>query len=125
MRSHIAEYTPGLRDLASALGMAVLLAAVGCTTVTPKQRAEYDQQSARLVTEEVSVVSDGCVIRDEVGDDDYLLRLASQDVGHKVANSASDYLKQRGIAVSTVMTPFICGIASQRSEDLADSESKG
>ncbi len=87
--------------------IAILITA--CASISPEARIFYTQQMARLSTQGVSVVGDGCVIRDEVSDDDYVLLKASREVGKTVTRSASDYLTSRGVQVKAKIAPFLCG----------------
>jgi hypothetical protein len=83
----------------------------GCaTTPSPVQRTYFDQQATTIKQAQASLVSDSCVVRDEVGDD-YVLRQASRDVGIAGSTAAVNYLTSQGYHVTPAVTPFICGTA--------------
>jgi hypothetical protein len=90
------------------VGLVIAVSMNACASISPGERAFYSQQMARICTQGVSVVGDGCVIRDEVGDDDYVLLKASREAGSAVTRSTSDFLTSRGISVKAKRAPFLC-----------------
>ncbi len=89
------------------LALAVLVSA--CASISPQERAFYDQQTTRLREQGVGLVGDGCVYRDDVGDDDYVLLKASRDFGEAVTRRSYAYLGSHGMVPRTKETPFVCG----------------
>lgn len=91
-------------------GVVPVLLLSACAGFSPEQRSFYDQRLSQIAAGQTGLVSDGCVVRDEVGDD-YVLRQSSEAVGRAVGTATAEYLKQRGIPVAVAVTPFVCGVA--------------
>ncbi len=113
-----------MRKLATSVSCAVLI--TGCAAAPNKeQRAYFDQQAASARGIQASLVSDTCVVRDEVGAD-YVLRQASTDAGIAARRAASSYLRSRGYRLTYAVTPFICGVTrltgDAASVEVADAE---
>lgn len=89
--------------------LSLLSSACATRSVQMDQNTYYDQQYSMLVSETVAVVSDGCVLRDQIGED-YFVRDPSQAVADSVGNAAVAYLKSRGMRVSILVTPFACAV---------------
>lgn len=106
-----------------ALPLAGILALTACASVSQQQRAYLDAQLQRASSKPSTLVADGCVIRDEIGDD-YILRRASIDVGNAVAASSKGYLSSRGVRVARTVVPFACGSADTAVTSLPVAENK-
>jgi hypothetical protein len=88
---------------------AIPLAIGACATVSPEQRSFYDRQLERLRSQSVSVIGDGCVVRDDVGDEDYVLIEASRHVAEAATSKSAAYLGGHGLSPRTQVAPFVCG----------------
>lgn len=82
-----------------------------CATVSPEQRAHLDAEALRLQGHPAALVTDGCILRDRLGDGDFVLRNASVEVGQAIARSAEQVLAEQGLPLSKKVTPFVCGVA--------------
>lgn len=82
----------------------------GCATIkpTPEQRVYYDQNVEMLRGENVGLIFDSCVVRDEVGQD-YVLRMATEEISDAMHSSVNYYLQSSGYKIAASRAPFICG----------------
>lgn len=86
----------------------------GCTTTTtsPDARLAYDKTQQNLKSQPVSIISDGCVLRVEVGKDDIMYQ-NSDALSVAMANTLKDRLIEKGVTINNVSSPFICGALTQ------------
>jgi len=83
--------------------------ATASTRPTVPEKSFFEQQEERLTAEGASIVSDGCVLRDEVGTPDFIIKSASQTAGEAAAKSLADVLRSSGRSPVVEVTPFVCG----------------
>ena len=96
------------------LALAAVTVFSGCTTTTnPEARSAYDKAQQNLKSQPVAIVSDGCVLRVEVGKDDIMYK-NSDALSVAIANTLKDRLTEKGVIVNNVSSPFICGALTQK-----------
>lgn len=86
-----------------------LLLCAGCTSPAAKLDDYYREQYAALTGEAVSLVSDACVLRDEIGDE-YFLKAPSEAAARSAAAAAAAHLRARRVRVNDIVVPFACGV---------------
>ena len=92
----------------------------GCaTTTSPEARLAYDQTQQRLANQPVSIVSDGCIVRIEMGKDD-ILYPQSDAVSVAMMHTVEEALSEKGLTVSRVTAPFVCGVLSKEEATKVD-----
>lgn len=96
------------------LALAAITVVSGCATTTnPEARSAYDKAQQNLKSQPVAIVSDGCVLRVEVGKDDIMYK-NSDALSVAIANTLKDRLTEKGVIVNNVSSPFICGALTQK-----------
>jgi len=91
------------------LALAVTAIFSGCATTTnPEVRSAYDQTQQSLKSEPVSIISDGCVIRIENGNNDIMYQ-QSDSASRAMAQTVKSKLVEKGVKVNHISSPFICG----------------
>jgi len=98
---------------AKALTLPLALAAMtvfsGCaTTTSPEVRSAYDKTQQNLKSQPVSIISDGCLIRIENGNNDIMYQ-QSNSASLAMAQTVKSKLVEKGIKVNHISSPFICG----------------
>ena len=110
--SHFFSKNFKLATLAIALTTITLIS--GCvTTVSPESRLAYDKNQQALKLKPVSIISDGCVLRVEVGKDD-IMYPNSDALSASIANTLKERLTEKGVTINHVSSPFICGALTQK-----------
>lgn len=95
---------------------AVLVA--GCAGLT------REEAPTPLASKTIALVTDACVIRDEVGDD-LILRKAARELSQALRGAAEAELARRGFAVGASAAPFLCGTPMGEQKTFAIAEVKG
>lgn len=96
------------------LAIAAVTLFSGCaTTTSPEARSAYDKTQQNLKSQPVSIISDGCVLLVEIGNDNIMYK-QSDAVSVAIANTLKDKLNEKGLTVSNVSSPFICGAMTQK-----------
>ena len=112
--SHFFSRNFKLPTLAIALTTVTLIS--GCaTTVSPESRLAYDKNQQALKLKPVSIISDGCLIRVEMGKNDILYQ-QSDLASLSMMATVEEALSEKGLKISRTTAPFICGSLSK--EDL-------
>lgn len=90
------------------LALASITVFSGCTTMSPESRLAYDQTQKTLANQPVAIITDGCIVRVEMGKNDIMYQhsdLASQ----AMAQTIKTRLTEKGVKVSNTSSPFVCG----------------
>ncbi|MCH1781385.1 hypothetical protein [Psychrobacter glaciei] len=91
------------------LALAVTTLFSGCATTTnPEVRSAYDQTQQSLKSKPVSIISDGCLIRIENGNNDIMYQ-QSDSASRAIAQTVKSKLVEKGVKVNHISSPFICG----------------
>lgn len=91
------------------LALAVTTLFSGCATTTnPEVRSAYDQTQQSLKFRPVSIISDGCLIRIENGNNDIMYQ-QSDIASRAIAQTVKSKLVEKGVKVNHISSPFICG----------------
>jgi len=98
--------------LASAFAAMALITGCATTAVSPEARLAYDQTQQRLAAQPVNIISDGCVVRVEVGRD-AILYPQSDATSVAMMHTVKEALTEKGLTVSRVTAPFVCGILNK------------
>lgn len=90
--------------------LAISLSITGCATtkISPEDRTKLNQTQTLLKSNQVAVISDGCLIRSELGTS-LIEGEQSRLTAQKFTNLLSTQLNQQGINVSNKLMPFVCG----------------
>lgn len=95
------------------LALAVTTLFSGCaTTTSPEARSAYDQTQQSLKSKPVSIVSDGCLIRVEMGKNDILYEQSNLSSLAMMA-TVEEALSEKSLKVSRTTAPFVCGALSK------------
>lgn len=104
---------PLLTSLVLSLSVATVSILSGCaSTPSPESRLVYQQTQQSLASQPVAVISDGCLLRVEMGKDDILYQ-QSDLVSVSMAQTVKTRLMEKGVTVKHTSSPFICGALSQ------------
>lgn len=90
------------------LALASITVFSGCATMSPESRLAYDQTQKTLANQPVAIITDGCIVRVEMGKNDIMYQhsdLASQ----AMAQTIKTRLTEKGVKVSNTSSPFVCG----------------
>lgn len=91
------------------LALAALTTFSGCaTTMKPEVRSAYDKTQQTLQSQPVSIISDGCLIRIENGNNDIMYQ-QSDMASRAIAQTVKARLLEKGVKVNHISSPFICG----------------
>jgi len=97
------------KALTVSLAAATMLAISGCaTTTSPESRLAYDQTQKSLANQPVTVLSDGCLIRVEMGKNDILYQ-QSDAASVAMMHTVKEALNEKGLTVTRTTAPFVCG----------------
>ncbi|MCU4339023.1 hypothetical protein [Acinetobacter dispersus] len=90
--------------------LAISLSITGCATtkISPEDRNKLNQTQTLLKSNQVAVISDGCLIRSELGTS-LIEGEQSRLTAQKFTDLLSTQLNQQGINVSNKLMPFVCG----------------
>lgn len=81
----------------------------GCaTTMKPEVRSAYDQTQQSLANQSVAVITDGCIVRVEIGKNDIMYQ-QSDLVSLAMAQTVKTRLTEKGLKISNTSSPFVCG----------------
>ncbi len=95
------------------LAIAAVTIFSGCaTTASPEARLTYDKKQQNLKSQSVSVISDGCLIRVEMGKNDVLYEQSNLTSLAMMA-TVEEALSERSLKVSRTTAPFVCGALSK------------
>lgn len=92
----------------SLLTIPLTLAACSTMKVSPEARSAYDITQKKLASQPLSVISDGCVVRVELGKNDILYQQSDLS-SIAMMNTVKEELSMRNLAVSRTSAPFVCG----------------
>ena len=102
-----------LKMLTLPLAIAAVTIFSGCaTTASPEARLTYDKTQQNLKSQSVSVISDGCLIRVEMGKNDVLYEQSNLTSLAMMA-TVEEALSERSLKVSRTTAPFVCGALSK------------
>ena len=105
---------PSIKVLTLPVALAVVTVFSGCATTTnPEARSAYDKTQQNLKAQSVGIISDGCVLRVEVGKDDIMYQ-NSDALSVAIANTLKERLTEKGVVVNNVSSPFVCGALTQK-----------
>ncbi|WP_317199216.1 hypothetical protein [uncultured Psychrobacter sp.] len=105
---------PSAKALTLPLALAAITVFSGCaTTTSPEARQAYDKTQQNLKSQSVGIISDGCVLRVEVGKDDIMYQ-NSDALSVAIANTLKERLTDKGVTVKNISSPFICGALTQK-----------
>lgn len=91
------------------LAIAAVTVFSGCaTTTSPEARSAYDKTQQNLKSQPVSVISDSCIVRIEVGKNDIMYQ-QSDLTSLAMAQTVKTRLMNEGVKVGNTSSPFICG----------------
>ncbi|MEZ7503217.1 hypothetical protein QO189_12125 [Psychrobacter sp. Arc29] len=91
------------------LALAAITLFSGCaTTTSPEARSAYDKTQQSLKSQPVSIVSDGCLIRVEMGKNDILYQ-QSDATSVAMMHTVEEALVEKGLRVTRTTAPFVCG----------------
>lgn len=97
------------KPLALMLAIATIGSLSACsTTMSPETRTAYDQTQKMLQGQSVGIISDGCLVRVELGKDDILYQ-QSEIASTALAQNVKTRLTEKGVQVNNVLSPFVCG----------------
>ena len=109
-----AFFTTAAKVISLPLALTAITLFSGCaTTTSPEARSAYDKAQQNLKSQPVSIISDGCVLLVEIGNDDIMYK-HSDALSVAVANTLKDKLNEKGVTVNHVSSPFICGALTQK-----------
>lgn len=94
--------------------LAVMLLAGCSSSGTPPP---LDSSQASSDTRPVALVTDGCVMRDQMRNDYFVLD-RSRYAGERLAREVSGYLASQAQPLGRVLTPFACGIVNANPDAL-------
>lgn len=95
------------------LALAAVSVLSGCaTTTSPEARSAYDKTQQSLKAQPVSIVSDGCIVRVEMGKDDILYQ-QSDAASIAMMHTVKEALTEKGLRVTRSTAPFVCGTQSK------------
>ncbi|MEB6480642.1 hypothetical protein [Acinetobacter vivianii] len=91
--------------------LAIGLSVTGCATtkISPEERNKLNQTQTLIKTNQVAVISDGCLIRSELGTS-LIEGEQSRLTAQKFAALLSSQLNEQGVTVSHTFMPFVCGL---------------
>lgn len=102
-----------LKTLTLPVVLASLTVLSGCaTTKIPERQLIYGKTQQTLQSQPVSIISDGCVIRIEAGNNDIMYQQSDQ-ASRAIAQTLKTRLITKGVKVNDVSSPFICGSGSK------------
>lgn len=105
---------PSVKALSLPIAIAAITVFSGCaTTASPQARSAHDKNQQTLKEQPVSIISDGCVLRVEIGKDDIMYQ-HSDATSTAIANTLKDKLNAKGVTVNNISSPFICGAMTQK-----------
>ena len=91
------------------LALAAMTVFSGCaTTISPEARLAYDQTQKSLKSQPVSIISDGCVLKIELGKNDILYQ-QSDLTSLAMMATVEEALDDKGLKISQTTAPFVCG----------------
>ena len=90
------------------LALAAITAFSGCATVNPESRSAYDQTQKTLANQAVAIITDGCIVRVEMGKNDIMYQ-HSDLAALAMAQTIKTRLTEKGVKVSNTSSPFVCG----------------
>lgn len=106
--SHLTKKS-ALRTLALPLIMVSVTVLSGCATTNKAEtRLAYDKTQQTLQSQSVSIISDGCLIRIENGNNDIMYQ-QSDMASRAIAQTVKARLLEKGLKVNHISSPFICG----------------
>lgn len=98
-----------VKTLSLPLALAAITVFSGCaTTMSPESRSAYDKTQQNLKSQPVSIISDSCIIRIEVGKNDIMYQ-QSDLTSLAMAQTVKTRLINEGVKVGNTSSPFICG----------------
>ena len=102
-----------VKTLSLPLALAAITIVSGCaTTASPEARLAYDKTQQNLKTQPVSIISDGCLIRVEMGKNDILYEQSNLTSLAMMA-TVEEALGEKSLKVSRTTAPFVCGALSK------------
>lgn len=102
-----------VKTLALPLAIAAVTVFSGCaTTASPEARSAYDKTQQNLKSQPVSIISDGCVLLIEMGQDNILYQ-QSDALSNMLASTLKTKLSAKGVTTQHTSSPFICGALTQ------------
>lgn len=102
-------FTTAAKAMSLPLALSAITVLSGCaTTTSPESRLAYDNTQQTLKTQPVSVISDGCVLRVEIGKNDILYQ-QSDATSLAMMYTVKEALSDKGLTVSRTTSPFVCG----------------
>lgn len=101
------------KTLTLPLALAAMTVFSGCaTTTSPEARSAYDKTQQNLKAQPVSIISDGCLIRLEMGKNDVLYEQSNLTSLAMMA-TVEEALSEKSLKVSRTTAPFVCGALSK------------
>ncbi len=98
-----------LKTFTLPLMIASIMVMSGCaTTMKPEVRSAYDNTKQALQSQPVSIISDGCLVRIENGNNDIMYQ-QSDIASRAIAQTLKANLVEKGVKVNHISSPFICG----------------
>lgn len=108
-RHHTGRRLPLVTTLLVSLSAATISILSGCaSTPSAESRLAYQQTQQSLASQPVAVISDGCLLRVEMGKDDILYQ-QSDLVSVSMAQTVKSRLMEKGVTVKHTSSPFVCG----------------
>ncbi len=105
------QFSTKTATLSIALAVTTILS--GCaTTTSPEARSAYDKTQQNLKSQPVSIISDGCLIRVEMGKNDVLYE-QSNFTSLAMMATVEEALSEKSLKVSRTTAPFVCGALSK------------
>lgn len=101
--------TSAAKTVTLPLALTAITVFSGCaTTTSPESRLAYDKTQQALKSQPVSILSDGCLIRVEMGKNDILYQ-QSDAASIAMMYTVKEALSDKGLKVSRTTAPFVCG----------------
>ncbi len=106
---------------------ALVLLLAGCASNSLKLSPAFyaDHRHALQEAGRVAVITDACVVRDQVGVD-YIIRVESTERGKAMRVGMQQYLHRQGLETVLAQAPFVCGnLRGDPPEGLSIADAKG
>lgn len=102
-----------LKTITLPFALAAVTIVSGCaTTVSSESRSAYDKTQQTIKAQPVSIISDGCLIRVEMGKNDILYQ-QSDLASAAMMSTVQEALSAKGLKISGTSAPFVCGTLSK------------